>query len=52
MKLTYLVKEGDTLTSIARLFRTTVAALQNWNGMEGNRLLAGAQLTIYTARAN
>jgi membrane-bound lytic murein transglycosylase D len=52
VKLTYFVKEGDTLTSIARLFRTTVTALQNWNGIEGNRLLAGAQLTIYTARAN
>jgi membrane-bound lytic murein transglycosylase D len=52
VKQTYLVKEGDTLTSIARLFRTTVAALQTWNGIQGNRLLAGAQLTIYTARAN
>jgi membrane-bound lytic murein transglycosylase D len=52
VKQTYVVKEGDTLTSIARQFRTTVAALQSWNGIEGNRLLAGAQLTIYTARAN
>ena len=52
VKLIYLVKEGDTLASIARLFRTTVAALQTWNRISGNRLLAGAQLTIYTARAN
>jgi LysM repeat protein len=52
VKVTYLVKEGDTLTSIAHLYRTTVAALQTWNGIQGNRLLAGAQLTIYTARSN
>jgi membrane-bound lytic murein transglycosylase D len=52
VKLTYLVKEGDTLTSIARLYRTTVAALQAWNNIQGNRLLAGAQLTIYSARTN
>jgi LysM repeat protein len=52
VKLTYLVKEGDTLTSIARLYRTTVSALQSWNRISGNRLLAGEQLTIYTARAN
>jgi membrane-bound lytic murein transglycosylase D len=52
VKLTYRVKEGDTLTSIARLYRTTVAALRTWNAIPGNRLLAGEQLTIYTARAN
>jgi membrane-bound lytic murein transglycosylase D len=52
VKLIYLVKQGDTLTSIARLYRTTVAAIQAWNRIPGNRLLAGAQLTIYAARAN
>ena len=31
VKVIYSVKQGDTLASIARLFKTTVAALQNWN---------------------
>jgi membrane-bound lytic murein transglycosylase D len=54
VKVTYRVKRGDTLASIARLFKTTVAALQTWNRMAGaTRILAGQRLTIYTAaRAN
>jgi membrane-bound lytic murein transglycosylase D len=51
-KVTYQVKRGDTLASIARVFRTTVAALQTWNSIDGTRILAGDRLTIYTARTN
>jgi LysM repeat protein len=48
----YRVKQGDTLISIARLFRTTVLSLQTWNNLSGARIRVGEQLTIYAARAN
>jgi membrane-bound lytic murein transglycosylase D len=52
VKVEYRVKRGDTLASIARVFRTTVSALQTWNDIDGTRILAGERLTIYTARTN
>jgi membrane-bound lytic murein transglycosylase D len=52
VKVLYQVKRGDTLASIARVFRTTVSALQTWNGIDGTRIMAGDRLTIYTARSN
>jgi len=48
VKVIYAVKRGDTLASIARLFKTTVAALQNWNPrIPGDRIAAGQRLTVY-----
>jgi LysM repeat protein len=44
----YRVKRGDTLASIARAFKTTVAALQTWNSLRGSQIVAGTRLTIYT----
>jgi membrane-bound lytic murein transglycosylase D len=52
VKLVYQVKPGDTLSSVARLFRTTVASLKVWNRLRGDRLTPGAKLTVYTARTN
>jgi membrane-bound lytic murein transglycosylase D len=52
VKVLYEVKRGDTLASIARVFRTTVSALQTWNGIDGTLILAGDRLTIYAARSN
>ncbi|MQA30121.1 MAG: transglycosylase SLT domain-containing protein [Luteitalea sp.] len=52
VRVFYEVKRGDTLASIARIFRTTVASLQTWNRIPGTQILAGQRLTIYTARAN
>ena len=52
VKVLYQVKRGDTLASIARVFRTTVSSLQLWNGIDGTRIMAGDRLTIYTARSN
>jgi LysM repeat protein len=49
-KLVYLVKRGDTLSSIARLYRTTVASLKTWNRMRSNALRVGQRLTIFTIR--
>jgi membrane-bound lytic murein transglycosylase D len=52
VKVTYRVKRGDTLASIARVFKTSVASIRSWNGLSGSRIDAGSRLTIYTARAN
>jgi membrane-bound lytic murein transglycosylase D len=49
-KVTYRVKAGDTLTSIALAFRTTVDRLRTWNSLRGDRIVAGDRLTIYTNR--
>ena len=51
IKVDYKVQKGDTLASIARLFKTTVASLRTWNPkLPATRLIAGAHLTIYSAR--
>jgi membrane-bound lytic murein transglycosylase D len=53
MKVIYQVKQGDTLASIARAFKTTVASIQSWNGIAGTQIKTGSRLTVYTiARAN
>lgn len=50
VKLTYRVKSGDTLGSIARVYNTSVNAIKSWNGMSGTKLQIGDTLTIYTSR--
>jgi membrane-bound lytic murein transglycosylase D len=50
-KLIYRVKRGDTLFSIARLYRTTVTSLKQWNRIRGNAIQVGQRLTIFTNRA-
>lgn len=52
IRVLYRVKRGDTLASIARIFRTSVASLQAWNRLRGTRIRAGQRLTIYTDRAD
>jgi membrane-bound lytic murein transglycosylase D len=47
-KLVYRVKRGDTLASIARVFKTTVASLKKWNSLRGNVIREGERLTIFT----
>ncbi|MBI3048334.1 MAG: LysM peptidoglycan-binding domain-containing protein [Acidobacteria bacterium] len=49
--ITYRVKRGDTLSSIARLYRTTVASLKAWNRLRSNSIKVGQRLTIFTDRA-
>lgn len=50
VKVLYEIKRGDTLSSIAQLFRTTVASLRSWNPrLRSNRLMPGSRLTIYKA---
>ncbi len=49
--LTYRVKRGDTLFSIAQLFDTTVAKIKTWNRLSSNRIAPGARLKILAARS-
>lgn len=42
----YVVQPGDTLSKIARQFNTQVAALQQANGIDGSRIIAGESLLI------
>jgi peptidoglycan endopeptidase LytE len=42
----YVVKSGDTLTSIARRFSTTIRAVKSANGLSTERLTVGTQLKI------
>ena len=44
--LTYRVKRGDTLSSIARLYDTTVARIKALNRLRGNTIVPGDRLTI------
>jgi membrane-bound lytic murein transglycosylase D len=40
------VKRGETLFSIARLYRTTVTAIREWNRLGGTTIRVGQRLTI------
>jgi membrane-bound lytic murein transglycosylase D len=44
------VKSGETLFSIARLYRTTVESVKEWNRLTSNSIRAGQRLTIHAAR--
>jgi membrane-bound lytic murein transglycosylase D len=46
-KILHRVKRGETLSSIARLYRTTVTALKEWNRIKGNLIQAGQRLTVF-----
>ena len=48
-KIVYQVKRGDTLSSIARIFSTSVASIKTWNRIPGSQIRAGERLTIYSS---
>jgi len=48
-RLIYRVKRGDTLSSIAALFKTTVASLRKWNSLGTSHIAPGDRLTIFRA---
>lgn len=45
-RVTHRVKRGETLFSIAKLYRTTVSALRQWNRISGSAIRVGQRLTI------
>jgi membrane-bound lytic murein transglycosylase D len=48
-RLIHRVRRGDTLSSIARLYRTTVTSLKQWNRISGSAIQIGQRLTIFTS---
>jgi membrane-bound lytic murein transglycosylase D len=44
--IVYRVKRGDTLSSIAQLFDTTVARIKSLNKLRGNAIIIGSRLKI------
>lgn len=51
VKVQYHVKRGDTLSSIARLYKTTVPSLKSWNKLPTSRITPGDVLTIFSSRS-
>jgi membrane-bound lytic murein transglycosylase D len=48
VKVSYQIKRGDTLVSIAQRFKTTVGSIKGWNpDISGDRVRAGGHLTVY-----
>jgi membrane-bound lytic murein transglycosylase D len=52
-RIVHRVKRGDTLSSIAKLYNTTIASLKSWNTrvIRGNQINIGDRLTIFATRA-
>jgi membrane-bound lytic murein transglycosylase D len=49
-RVSYRIKPGDTLGTIASQYGTTVRDLEVWNGLHSTRIAAGDTLTIFTTR--
>ena len=51
-RIVHRVKRGDTLSSIARLYNTTIESLKSWNAriIRGNQIRIGDRLTIFASR--
>jgi len=47
-KLVHIVRPGDTLSSIALAYRSTVAAVVEWNGIVAGSISPGQELTIFS----
>ena len=45
--ITYIVKSGDVLSSIASRYHVSVANLKSWNGLSSDNLKVGQRLKIY-----
>jgi membrane-bound lytic murein transglycosylase D len=48
-RVTYIVRVGDTLTLIAKLFQVSVSQILAWNGMASHNIVPGQKLTIRVA---
>jgi membrane-bound lytic murein transglycosylase D len=49
-KVVHRVKRGETLSSIARRYGTTVASVKTWNSIRGTGIQAGQRLTVFRDR--
>ena len=50
-KTVHRVKSGETLTSIARRYETSVETLKEWNDLQSSSIKVGQRLTVYSTRA-
>ncbi|MCK6620290.1 MAG: LysM peptidoglycan-binding domain-containing protein [Calditrichaceae bacterium] len=41
------IRRGETLSGIARRYGVSADDLRDWNGVQGNRIIAGNTLTVY-----
>ncbi|MDA1184389.1 MAG: LysM peptidoglycan-binding domain-containing protein [Acidobacteria bacterium] len=48
--VTHVVRRGETLSSIASLYGTTIAAVQSDNALRGTVIREGQRLAVYTTR--
>ncbi|NJL76528.1 MAG: transglycosylase SLT domain-containing protein [Saprospiraceae bacterium] len=52
MKRTHIVKVGETLESVASIFKCNVAELKSWNNITGEHLYFRQELVIYASAQN
>ncbi|MCS7100994.1 MAG: LysM peptidoglycan-binding domain-containing protein, partial [Burkholderiaceae bacterium] len=50
-QITYRVRRGDTLASVARRWGVRPEEIAAWNNLHGGALFAGQRLTLTVARA-
>jgi membrane-bound lytic murein transglycosylase D len=51
-KITYIVKKGDSLSSIAQKFDLEVVMIKKWNPKGGKKVLSGSALTLFINKEN
>ncbi|MGB5849977.1 MAG: LysM peptidoglycan-binding domain-containing protein, partial [Ignavibacteriaceae bacterium] len=44
----YKIKSGDTIGGIAELYNVSASDIRKWNGISGNKIVAGKTLKIYS----
>jgi len=48
--VSYIVKDGDNLTSIADKYDVTVDQIKDWNDLDGDKIYSGQLLKIYSSK--
>jgi D-alanyl-D-alanine endopeptidase (penicillin-binding protein 7) len=51
LRVTHVVRQGETLSTIGRRYGVSVAAVKEWNRLSGNGIRSGQRLTVYTTRS-
>jgi membrane-bound lytic murein transglycosylase D len=51
-RVTYVVRRGDTLSSIARSLRVSVSSLRDWNSMSNAAIRPGQRLVAFVRRGS
>lgn len=44
----YTINQGDSISEIAEKFNVSISDLIKWNGLSGNKIIAGERLKIYS----